>query len=264
MDLGISGKSAIVCGASSGIGRAVAFELGKEGARVLICSRHEERIKEVALELKSRIGEGEIVPFKADVSKKEDVKALVGKASDEFGGVDILFTNAAGPRPGRFMEISDEDWNNAFNMTLMSVIYLSRECIPIMKQRGGGSIVNNVSISVKQPLPNLVLSNSIRMAVIGLAKTLSFELAQWGIRVNNVCPAHTRTPRVESLLSDTMNREGISREEALARLVEEIPLRRIGEPEEVASLVAFLCSERAKFITGSTLFVDGGSIRATL
>src|SRR5579875_728738 len=254
MDLGISGKSAIVCGASSGIGRAVAFELGKEGARVLICSRHEERIKEVALELKSRIGEGEIVPFKAHV----------GKASDEFGGVDILFTNAAGPRPGRFMEISDEDWNNAFNMTLMSVIYLSRECIPIMKQRGGGSIVNNVSVSVKQPLPNLVLSNSIRMAVIGLAKTLSFELAQWGIRVNNVCPAHTRTPRVESLLSDTMNREGISREEALARLVEEIPLRRIGEPEEVASLVAFLCSERAKFITGSTLFVDGGSIRATL
>jgi 3-oxoacyl-[acyl-carrier protein] reductase len=264
MDLGIEGKSAIVCGASSGIGRAVALELAREGARVLICARHEERLKEAALAIKTQTDSREIVTIKADVSKKDDASALVSRAVDEFGGVDILFTNAAGPKPGLFLDTTDEDWSNAFQMTLMSVVYLSRLCVPLMRQKGGGSIVNGVSTSVKQPIQNLVLSNSLRMAVVGLAKTLSLEVAQWGIRVNNVCPGYTRTPRVESLVSDTANRERITKEEAMARIVAEIPLRRIGEPEEIAALVAFLASDRAKFITGSTLFAEGGSVRAVL
>jgi 3-oxoacyl-[acyl-carrier protein] reductase len=264
LDLGIEGKSAIVCGASSGIGRAVALELAREGARVIVCARHEEKVREAAISIKSQAESGDVVPIRADVSKKDDVSALVSKVVDEFGGVDILYTNAAGPKPAQFLDTSDEDWGNAFQMTLMSVVYLSRACIPLMKQRGGGAIVNGVSTSVKQPIANLVLSNSLRMAVVGLAKTLSLEVAQWKIRVNNVCPGYTRTPRVESLVSDTANRERITKEEAISRIVADIPLRRISEPEEIAALVAFLCSERARFITGSTLFVDGGSVKAVL
>jgi len=264
MDYGISGKSAVVCGASSGIGRAVALEFAKQGVRLTICSRREDELKAATLAIKEQSKFDEIIPVRADVSKKEDVDDLISRAVTQFGGVDLLFTNAAGPKPMQFLDTTDQDWINAFQMTLMSVVYLSRACIPVMKQRGGGSIVNIVSISVKQPVQNLVLSNSLRMAVVGLAKTLSTELAKYNIRVNNVCPGFTKTPRAEALVQDTMKREGISKDEATSRLLSDVPFKRMAEPEEVASLVAFLCSDQAKFITGSTIFVDGGAVKSAL
>ncbi len=264
MEFGLSSKSALVCGASSGIGRAVALELAKEGARVVICARNEDKLNEAARALREQSGSAQIVPIRADVSKSEDVDLLISRAVGKFGGIDILFTNAAGPKPAQFLDTTDQDWLNAFETTVMSVVRLSRRCVPIMKQRGGGSIVNIVSISVKQPIQNLVLSNSLRMAVVGLAKTLSNEMAKHNIRVNNVCPSFTKTARAEMLIQDSMKRDGISKDDAIALLLSDIPLKRMAEPEEVASLVAFLCSDRARFITGTTIFIDGGTVKSAL
>ena len=252
-----------MCGASSGIGKAVAVQFAKEGSKIVICARREDKLLEVAKEIKAQ-SKSEVIPVVADVSKKEDVETLVSRTKKEFGGLDILFTNAAGPRPAQFLETTDQDWTNAFEMTLMSVVRLSRASVPLMKERGGGSIVNIVSTSAKQPIPNLVLSNSLRMAVVGLAKTLSVELAKFNIRVNNVCPGYTDTPRIEGLLQNTVQREGITREEAVSRMLSEVPLRRMANPSEVASMIAYLSSDRAKYITGSTIFVDGGAIRSAL
>jgi 3-oxoacyl-[acyl-carrier protein] reductase len=229
-----------------------------------MCARGDDKLREAADTIRQKTKSNEILAVRADISKKTDVELVISKAKEHFGGVDILFTNAAGPKPSLFMDTTDEDWANAFEMTLMSVVRLCRYSIPLMKEKGGGSIVNIVSTSVKQPLRNLVLSNSLRMGVVGLAKTLSFEFAKFNIRVNNVCPGYTQTPRVENLVQNTSEREKISKEEAISRILSEVPMQRMAEPEEVASMVVYLSSNRAKYITGSTIFVDGGAIKATL
>jgi 3-oxoacyl-[acyl-carrier protein] reductase len=205
-----------------------------------------------------------VLPVVADVSQAEDCQQLVNAVQYRFGGVDILVTNAGGPPAGYFLDFEDEDWGGAVDLTLMSAVRLIRLVLPSMQDRGWGRVVNMTSISVKQPIEDLLLSNSIRAAVVGMAKTIATQFAAQGITVNNVCPTYTLTERVENLARARSEREGISYEEALDAYGTQVPARRLGEPREIAALVAFLASERASFITGVTIQIDGGSYRGLL
>jgi len=252
MDLGLSGKLALVAAASRGLGRACAEELVREGARVAICARDAAALEATARE----IGAHGIV---ADLARRGEAEAFVERAATDLGGVDILVTNAGGPPPGRFEDHTEATWRAAVDLNLLSVVSLVRAAVPHLRRRGGGRIVNLVSIAAKQPIANLVLSNSIRAAVIGLGKTLATELGPDGILVNNVCPGRIATDRLRDLDRDLAARTGRSPEEVARDLCRAIPLQRYGRPEELAALVAFLCSQRASYITGATILVDGGS-----
>lgn len=260
MDLGLQGKVAVVTAASRGLGRAVAAELAREGARVVICARKEGPLGEAAEAIRTATG-AEVLAVPADVATPEGVDALVKATLDHFGRIDILVTNAGGPPPGRFLEFTPADWEAAVQLTLMSVVRLCYAAVPTMRAQRSGSIVAMTSVSVKQPLPNLILSNSLRLAVVGLVKTLSDELAPDGIRVNAVCPGWTRTERVEQLLRDRAARNGTTVEEEEANITAAIPLGRMATPEEFARAVAFLASPAASYITGISLLVDGGLYR---
>lgn len=263
MDLGIKGKVALVAAASKGLGKASALELAREGARVVIAARGEEDLMAAADEIRGATG-AEVLPVRADVTALADIEALVRAAQDAFGNVDILVNNAGGPRPGTFTDMSDEDWLAALNLNLMSTVRLTRLVLQGMQQRGWGRIINLTSISVKQPLPNIILSNAARSAVVAMAKTLALQVAADGITVNNVCPGTILTDRVRSLAANTAQQQGITQEEALAAMQADIPAGRIGRPEELAALVAFLASDRAAYITGATIQVDGGVYRGLL
>lgn len=257
MDLGLKDKVALVAAASKGLGKAVAMGLAREGAKVAICARGEETMKATAQEIEAATG-SEVLAIRADLTKPSDIKHLVETTAQHFGRIDILFTNAGGPPPGRFVELTPEQWQAAVDLTLMSAVHLCYKVVPYMRRQGGGRIITSTSVSVKQPLDNLVLSNSIRLAVIGLTKSLSNELARDNILVNSVCPGWTRTERVEELMRDRAAREGITIEEAFAGIEKDIPLGRMATPEEFANLVVFLASERASYITGAAIQVDGG------
>jgi 3-oxoacyl-[acyl-carrier protein] reductase len=260
MDLGLSDKVALVAASSRGLGKAIAFELAREGARVCICARGWERLEATADEIRQATG-GEVLPMVADVSRAEDCERLVEAARERFGGVDILVTNAGGPPAGYFLDFEDEDWRGAVELTLMSGVRLIRLVLPSMQERGWGRIINMTSISVKQPIEDLLLSNSIRAAVVGMAKTIASQ----GITVNNVCPTYTTlTERVEALARARAEREGISYDKVLDVYRQQVAARRLGKPEEIAALVAFLASERAAFITGTTIQIDGGAYRGLL
>jgi len=263
MDLGLRDKAALVAASSQGLGKAIAFELAREGARVGICARGRERLEATADEICQATG-AEVLPVVGDVSQAEDCQRLVETVQEHLGGVDILVTNAGGPPPGYFLDFEDEDWRGAVELTLMSVVRLIRLVLPSMQKRGWGRVINMVSISVKQPIEDLILSNSIRAAVVGVAKTIATQFAAQGITVNNVCPTYTLTERVENLARARAEREGISYDEVLDAYREQVPARRLGKPEEIAALVAFLASERAAFITGTTIQIDGGSYRGLL
>ncbi len=256
----MKGKVAIVAASSMGLGRAIARGLAEEGAKVVICARDEERLRNTAKEIESKTG-SEVLAVRADVTVTEDIKRITQEAVERFGRIDVLVTNAGGPPPGAFLELSEEDWRRALDLNLLSAVRLCRQVVPHMRMQGGGRIINMTSFTVKQPLENLMLSNSIRMAVIGFAKTLSNELAGDNILVNNVCPGWTLTERLRRLLEARAQRKGISVEEERRSLEREIPMGRLGKPEEVADLVVFLASERAGFITGATIQVDGGYIK---
>ncbi len=258
--MGLQDKVALVAASSKGLGRAIAYGLAKEGARVAICARGEEALAQTAAEIERATG-SPVLAMVADLTKKQNIENLVARVVEEFGRLDILVTNAGGPPPGLFVDLIDEDWEEAFYLTLMSAVRLCREVIPHMRRQGGGRIITMTSISVKQPVENLMLSNSLRLAVIGLTKTLTSELAQDNILVNSVCPGWTRTERVEQLLQDRAQRQGTLVEEESAKIEKEIPLGRMGTPEEVANLVVFLASEKASNITGTAIQVDGGYVR---
>ena len=260
MNLGLGDKVALVTAASSGLGRATALELAREGSRVAICARGFERLKETAGEIR-RVSGAEVLPVEADVSKKDDIDGLVSTAIDRFGQVDILVINAGGPPPGRFLDLTPADWEAASKLTLMSAVNLCYAVAPVMRANGGGSIVAVTSITSKQPLPGLMLSNSLRLAVTGLVKTLADELAQDRIRVNAICPGWTRTERVDQLLRDRAERSSTSLEEEATKITAQIPLGRMGTPEEFARVVAFLTSPAASYVTGVSLLVDGGMYR---
>ena len=263
MDLGLRDRAALVAASSRGLGKAIGFELAREGARVAICARGREQLEATAREIRQVTG-AEVLAVVADVSQAEDCQRLVEAAGERFGGVDILVTNAAGPPAGYFLDFEDEDWRAAAELTLMSAVRLIRLVLPSMRDRGWGRIINMTSISVKQPIDDLILSNSIRAAVVGMAKTIAPQFAAQGITVNNVCPTYALTERVENLARARAEREGISYDEALDAYRKQIPARRLGKPEEIAALVAFLASERAAFITGTTIQIDGGSYRGLL
>ena len=263
MDLGLKGKVALVAAASRGLGRAVAEELAAEGAVLVLCSRKADAISQTASEIAQASG-AEVLALAADVSKAEDVATLVRSGIERFGRIDILVTNAGGPPAGPFESFSHEQWQAATRLTLFSAVELARNVLPGMKERRWGRILNITSIAVKQPVENLMLSNSLRAAVTGFARTLANEVASFGITVNNIMPGYTRTERVEELSRMMADREGISPAEFVARWEREIPMRRLGEPREFAALTAFLVSERASFITGTSIPVDGGWIRALI
>jgi 3-oxoacyl-[acyl-carrier protein] reductase len=263
MDLGLKGKVALVAAASRGLGRAVAEELAAEGASLVLCSRNAPTINQTAKEIAEATG-ADVLALAANVSQADDVARVVQSGIERFGRIDILVTNAGGPPAGPFQSFSLEQWDAATRLTLFSAIELARNVLPSMKERGWGRILNITSIAVKQPVENLILSNSLRAAVTGFARTLANEVATFGITVNNIMPGYTRTERVEELSRMMAEKERISPADFVARWEKEIPMRRLGEPREFAALAAFLVSERASYITGTSVAVDGGWIRALL
>ena len=257
MDLGLKGRVALVCGASRGLGRAVALGLAKEGAKVVICSRNQANIQAAAYEI-AQEAEGEILGMAIDLSKAEEARRFYKVSVDRFGPIDILVNNAGGPPSLPFQEINDDQWQSAFELTLMSAITLIREVLPVMQERRFGRIINITSVAVKQPLEGLVLSNTLRAGLVGLAKTLSNAYASYNILINNVCPGFTMTERVKELSLVVAKRQGISPEQVIKDWEARIPMGRLGRPEELADLVVFLASERASYMTGTTTQVDGG------
>jgi 3-oxoacyl-[acyl-carrier protein] reductase len=263
MDLGLGGKVALVTAASKGLGRAIAEELAAEGVEVGMCARGEEALEAARAEIQRRTS-AKVYAFVADVSQREGIERATSAMLDRFGRVDILVTNAGGPPAGPFEAHDWAVWQRAVDLTLRSAVELTRAVLPGMRERTWGRIINVTSIAVKQPVDNLILSNSVRSAVTGFARTLANEVATAGITVNNVIPGYTRTERVEELAAANAAKEGIAPRDVLARFEREIPMRRLGEPEEFAALAAFLASERASYITGQSIVVDGGWIRSLL
>lgn len=262
MEFGLAGKVALVAASSRGLGRAVAEELAQEGAQLVLCARGADELAKTAAALRERGAQVEALAI--DLSEAADVERLAAAALQRFGRIDVLVTNTGGPPSGPFESHDIETWRSAVRVNLESVIFLIRTVLPGMKQRGWGRIVNVTSIAVKQPVDGLILSNSVRAAVTGLARTLANEVARYGITVNNVLPGYTRTERLTDLSAAIARREGISEAQAQARWISEIPMGRLGEPREFAAMVAFLCSERASFITGASITVDGGWTKSLL
>jgi 3-oxoacyl-[acyl-carrier protein] reductase len=260
MDLGLAGKKAVVGAASRGLGYAIAEELAMEGADVLICARGEQGVADACRRIEERSGRP-AHGIVADVATAEGISHVAGEANRQLGVVDILITNAGGPPPGKFEVHEWHAWQAAVDLTLRSVVELVRAFLPGMRERRWGRIVNVSSIAAIQPVDNLLLSNSVRAAVTGFAKSLSNEVAADGVTVNNVLPGYTRTERVESLAASTAAQEGVSPGDIIARFERQIPAGRLGEAGELAALAAFLASDRAGFITGQSIAVDGGWIR---
>lgn len=261
MELGLKDKVAIVSASSKGLGKACAIGLAREGAKVVICARNLTELEKAKVEIENSSKNNNVFAVQADVTNYEDVKKLVNLTVEKFGTVHILVTNAGGPPAGYFEDFKDEDWNSAFNLNFMSAVRLIREVLPFMKSQRWGRIINITSVAVKQPIDNLILSNSIRMSVLGLAKTLAFQLAKYNILINNVAPGYTLTDRVKFVIEQRAKDTGKTIEEVKAELSKDIPLGRLAEPEELANVVVFLASERASYITGATIPVDGGWIR---
>ena len=263
MDLGIKGKKAFVAAGSRGIGRAVAHALAREGADLAICARGREELEGTAMEIEGRYG----VKVKAvvcDLSYEESVKTAVGEALDALGRIDILFTNAGGPPVGGFEDITGENWDYAYRQNFKSVVELCRMVVPGMKERKWGRIIALTSISVKHALDRMMISNSIRLAVTGFIKSLSLELAPYNITVNAVAPGYTLTERIKEIARSNAEKERVRPEDIIKRIARDIPMGRMADPMEIADVVAFLASERASFITGVTLLVDGGQSRHPL
>ncbi len=263
MDFGLKDKVAVVAAASQGLGFAVAEELAAEGARVVICSRDAGRIEAAAKEIAKRAG-AEVLGIVADVTKVEDVDRFVQTAVERWGTVHIAVANAGGPPAKEFDAITLEEWHRSIELNLMSAVHLSRAVVPRMRQQKWGRLLFITSVSVKQPIEGLLLSNSIRAAVAGLAKSLANECARDNVLVNTVMPGYTRTERLEELAATLSAQRGVSREEIEHGWVAMTPLGRLGEPRELAALVAFLASERASFITGTAIAVDGGRAKSLL
>jgi 3-oxoacyl-[acyl-carrier protein] reductase len=263
MDLGLQGKVALVEGASRGIGKAVAMGLAREGCRVAICARNEKPLLDAAEEIHAATGV-DVLPVTCDVARPEHVTRFVAATVERFGRLDILVNNAGGPPLGAFERHSDEAWQTALEQNFLSVVRTIREALPHLRRQGGGRIINITSYAVKQPLDGLILSNSARLAVVGLAKTLSRELGPDNILVNNVCPGPTLTDRMQSLMRSRAESEGRPYEDVAAEENKRIPLGHMGAAEDVAALVVFLASEPARQITGTTIQVDGGATASIL
>ncbi len=261
MDLGIKDRVAIVAASSKGLGKASAMALAGEGVKLTLCARGEEALNAAADEISGKTG-AEVFSMALDVTNKDDIDALVKATVDKFGKVDILVTNAGGPpHVASFLDVTDEGWRKGIDLNLMSTINMCRAVVPHMKAQKWGRIVNIMSISVKQPLDALLLSNVSRTAVVGFSKTISNELAKDNITVNTVCPGAILTDRVKNMTQARAKNEGKTQEEILAAYTDIIPMGRIGRPEELGGMVAFLASEHASYITGTVIQIDGGFVK---
>ena len=262
MDLNLKNKNAIVCASSQGLGKAAAIDLALEGVNLVICSRDQDKIDKTRLEILNKTdNQIKVIALKVDLNSSEQIETLYGEAINSLGSIDILVNNNGGPQPSTFDELTDEDWQNAFNSTMMSCLRLSKLVMPQMKNRGWGRIINISSVSVKTPVNGLFLSNSLRMGVLGWSKALADELAPFGITVNTVCPGYTRTERVEAILESQSNSSGLKKEDIEKSIADNIPMKRVGEAEDLAGLITFLASEKANYMTGLAIQVDGGSAR---
>ena len=260
MDLGVKRRVALVAASSQGLGKAVALGLAREGARLALCARTDGALHAAAEQIRRETG-AEVLASAFDVTVAEDVHRFVQEIVQRFGTIDICIANAGGPPSKPFAETALEDWRAAINLNLMSTIYLARQTLPIMQQQRWGRFIAITSVSVKQPIDGLILSNAVRTGVSGLVKSLSNEYGPYNVLVNNVSPGYTATARLMSLAETLAAREGVTAGEIESRWTSQIPLRRLGEPEEFANLVVFLASERASYITGSSIAVDGGMVR---
>ncbi|MFB6214362.1 MAG: SDR family oxidoreductase [Candidatus Bipolaricaulia bacterium] len=263
MDLQLKGNVAIITASSSGLGRASAEALASEGARVVVNGRDKEKLSATAEEIRESTG-SKVLSVPGDIKERETLEELVDRTLDRFGALDHLVTSAGGPPSRKALDTSDEDWYEGFDLLVMSVFRLVKKAAPFLRKGEGGTIVNITSRSVKEALDSLVLSNSIRMSVIGLEKTLSRELAP-EIRANSVLPGPHHTSRIDGLIERAMERGEIgSRQQGIEEWSESVPLGKLGNPEKLGSLVAFLSSPRASFINGAAIPVDGGSSRSNL
>jgi 3-oxoacyl-[acyl-carrier protein] reductase len=257
MDLGLAARVAIVGGASRGIGRAIALALAQEGCSVVICARGQEELEAAAAEIRAQTG-AQVLPVVCDMADHDDIRRLVRQTAEVFGRIDIVVNNAGGPPLGTFDDFGDAEWQKAIDQNFLSAVRTTRDALPFLRKRGG-RIINITSVAVKQPIDRLMLSNSARLAVIGMAKTLSREVARDGITVNNVCPGNIATQRLLSLFEARAQREGRTFQEVVAEEEGRTPTGFLGEPADVAALVTFLASDKARYISGATIQVDGGS-----
>jgi 3-oxoacyl-[acyl-carrier protein] reductase len=261
MDLGLKDKTALVAAASRGLGRAAALALSGEGARVVVCSRTEKTIKKAAESIARETG-GEVLPVVCDVTNKSQIQTLVREVVDTFGGIDVLVTNAGGPPAGLATDFTVDDYRAGVELNLMSTIELCYQVLPVMKKNKWGRIIAVASIAARQPVDHLILSNTARAGVLGFLKTLSAQVAMDGITVNSICPGYTKTERIEELAAMFAETGQGTVEEFYHKIEAEVPMKRMGTPAEFADAVAFLASERASYITGVALPVDGGYIKA--
>lgn len=261
MELGLKDKVALIAASSKGLGRASAEAIAQEGAKVTICARNEEALKATREEIMAATG-AEVLAVVADMSNPDDIQCVVQETVARFGALHVLVCNAGGPPAGYFPDFDDAQWEAAFNLSMMSTVRLIRAALPHMQAAQWGRIINITSISVKQSVDNLILSNSIRASVHGMAKTLANQIAKDGITINNVMPGYTQTDRVNQLVAINAQKSGKSEAEVLANIAKPIPMGRIGQPEEFAAVVAFLASEKASYVTGVSIPVDGGLIKA--
>lgn len=260
VDLGIRGKVALVAAASQGLGRATAMAFAREGCKVAICARNAGPLNAAAKAIRTETN-AEVVAIPADVMRTDGVTSFVDGAIRAFGGIDILVPNAGGPPAGSFETLTDEQWAKGWELTFLSTVRLVRSSLPSMRQRHGGAVVAILSMSVRQPIDNLVLSNALRLGIVGALKSLAREVAKDRIRVNGVAPGWIATDRTVELQRIRAERESRRPEDVQAALLQEIPLGRMGKAEEVADLIAFLASDRAAYITGVIAQIDGGLYR---
>jgi 3-oxoacyl-[acyl-carrier protein] reductase len=261
LETGLRDKTVLITASSMGIGKATAELFAEEGCRVAISSRSKENLLSTSSELKEKY---QIEPFwcVCDLNKQKDIESTFAAVSSHFGNIDILVNNCGGPVPGLFQELEEEDWNLAYEQVLLSAIRFSKLVLPGMMAKNWGRIINLTSISVKQPIDNLILSNSFRAGVTGFTKSLSNEVAKFNITVNNVAPGMTLTRRLYELAVVEGKERGKSHEEILVEMAKRVPLNRLAKPEEIASVVVFLASKQASYVTGVTIQVDGGYIKS--
>ncbi len=262
MDLGLRNKVALVTASSKGIGLGVARVLAMEGCKVVVSSRNQDSISKARDLIQSETGNREVYAVRADLSVKEDVDLLVDRATSKFGTIDILAYNTGPPKPGTFTELNDTDWDQAVKLLLLSAVWLTKRLVPIMVQKNWGRLIYVTSSTLKQPVPNLVLSNTVRLSLAGLSKSLAIEYGSKGITSNGIMQGHILTDRQRQVAQDMSLRTGRSVEEAMNQLLLDVPEGRYGEPEEIGYLVAFLASEKASYINGTMLAIDGGLIRS--
>ena len=260
MDLGLKGRVAIVAASSQGLGKAVALGLAREGAKLALCARTAATLEATADEIRRETG-GEVYSRAFDVTVYEDVRQFVADTAARFGRVDICVANSGGPPTKTFAETTIEEWHRAAALNLMSTVYFAKETLPLMAERRWGRFIAITSMTVKQPAEGLILSNSVRAGVSGLVKTLSNEYGPYNVLVNNVCPGYTATARLVSLAERLAEKEGVTPRDIEDRWARVAPLRRVGQPKEFADVVVFLASERASYVTGVSVQVDGGVVK---